>query len=454
MYAASYRGSARPDRGTPLRRHRKALLNIAQVNDVLDGIPSACGICIAGVQYDHPHDCSAVVVTGGKCSGMPDSMSVRPTTEYVSATRSVVDAGEGLVDALGEDRQTVRFMAERLERRLIELGTGATALRDQAFEDLDAAPDKPVIEPALEDALASVIVDVQASRLAVAAGRVVGEVGAPQGHDEYSAALTDLRETANKLSRSPSSLAFEATVTPSTMSSRDETTARATFHTQAGAALEAITGETASVVTLVVEQIKQLPVVAQLSDLVDKARDWKGQQPPAVGRLIRLGLTKLKHAVEALERLFKRPELDELGHELASSWEGLTADGLLTRVLRQAISIEAAERQVDATRAIAALEPARLDAASRALAALTERYRATVRLIGRILRAFTLLAATVALVALAVAGLDPYLTAISAAVYVVVIGGVVLTARDYADSGHGLGRVRGVASIAGELASR
>jgi len=94
-----------------------------------------------------------------------------------------------------------------------------------------------------------------------------------------------------------------------------------------------------------------------------------------------------------------------------------------------------------------------LDAASGALAALTERYRATARLIARILRAFTLLAATVALVALAVAGLDPYLTAISAAVYLVVIGGVVLTARDYADSGHGLGRVRGVASIAGELAS-
>jgi hypothetical protein len=61
-------------------------------------------------------------------------------------------------------------------------------------------------------------------------------------------------------------------------------------------------------------------------------------------------------------------------------------------------------------------------------------------------------AAVGALAALSiVTGLGPYHLAVSAAGLLGLMGGVVLTGRDYADSGSVLGRVHGVHSIVREL---
>jgi len=384
---------------------------------------------------------------------MPGSMSVPASVEFVSAARSVVDAGEGLGDALGEDRPTIRAMAERLEKRLIALDTGSDALRDQAFEELSLAAQPPP-EPMLEDVLGSVILDVQASRLAVAAGRVVGEVGPPAGHDEYDAALSELRETTSSIEAAPTSLGFEATVDQQQISSPDDPSARASFQDEAGRTLQAIVEEAVLVVRQVLEQVRQFPLISELGDLVDQARAWKEQQVPSVGRLVRLGLSKLKKALEGLCRLFKLPGFDDLWRELAAYWADVRSEGPLHDVLRRAVGTAAAERRVQEALALDPLDRPRVDAATAALRTLADRYRNTMGLIGRLLRTFTLLAATMAVVALAVAAVGPYLTTIAAGVYLVVLAGVVVTARDYADSAHGLGLVRGVGSIAKALTTR
>jgi hypothetical protein len=377
----------------------------------------------------------------------------RSTSELLSATRQVVDAGRDLEDVLDEDRTTVRLMARRLEKRLAEMDPQASALQELAFEDLEAEALGEVPEPAVDEILGTVLIDIQAGRLAVAASGAAGESGAGPGHQEYAEALTDLKETERAFDRAPATLGLEAPAEPRRIASPDEASARATFRDEATRTLDSIVTGTEGVVTATMDEIKRLPFAATLDELIRRAGGWKGPVPKA-GPLLRLGLKKLKRALESLSRLFKLPQVEELKEKLAAFWQEVTGEGFLTTVVKRSVRIGAAESRVASALNASPLAIDTLDEASGSLAALTERYDTAVRRIRLILKAYALCAAALGVAAVAVPVITPWVAAVSAAFYLFTLAGVLSLARDYADSGKGLGRVAGVGSVAGGLVVR
>lgn len=373
------------------------------------------------------------------------------TSDYFAATRSVIDAGRMLGDVLEADRQTVLYMSSRLEGQLVKLDTDGATLRELAFESLDHADAAAATEPAVDEVLTTVLLDVQVGRLAVAAGHAAGEAGPPLPRDEYYSALADLEASAGELEAAPASLGFEEAAERKAIESADEASARKTFLHEAETGFATIVEETTGVVEALVKAIKELPVMSALDELLSRAKNWR-DPPPKIGRLVRLGLRKLKQAVEALARFLRLPAIEHVREHLAPYWQELTGEGVMAGVVRRAADVPDSQRRVRAALA-SAMDTGRIDGGSSDVRELSAAYRSRMEKSRRLVRAFALAASTTAVLATVVAGLDLYIVAVSSAAYLLVLAWLLLTARDHADSGGGLGQTRGIASIAAALAA-
>jgi hypothetical protein len=372
-------------------------------------------------------------------------------TDYLAAARGVVQAGRAFGDGIDGNRAQANAVATRLERRLGKLGAGPSAAGDLGFSGASArrGPDQP--EPTPDELLTRALIDLQAGRLAVAAGSVAGELGEPSGRDEYNDALVALELTTSTIERAPESLGFGARRKREHPRSPDLESARASFEKEATAVLDVVVEGTAKVATTIVDHVKGLPGAKTLADLLAKATQWQ-QALPGLGRLVKLGLAQLNRALLALLRLLKLDRVEQVHDRLAAYWERLTADGLKTGLVREATGVPGAQQRVASALAAGPRDLDSIDEASDALRGLADSFKSRVQLVDRVLAALALAAGVLGLVVGVVAAVNPYVIGLSAAAYLLLLTWVLLTARDHTDSGLGIERMRGVTAIADGLA--
>lgn len=378
--------------------------------------------------------------------------------------RAVVAAGQALEVALDADPPVRRVAARRLESALVRQETGKEALSALMFATAEREPVPETTSLALEETLGSVLLEVQVANVSLLGGAVVGEAGISGSRQAYQEALQELRSTAKQLDEAISAadgavpidgqLGFRVRTRRDSgeIASSTLAGARTKLSTAVDTTFNGIVDESRTIATAVWEEASKLPGSKVLDDVIGLARDLR-LPVDSLGKLIACGLRRLHAAINALKRLFGLAGAEEAKAHVEGIWSELRAGD---DVLRRALSrLYGAERAMAAKeRAIGADVPrGRLDEASSALNVLAERFRESMRLARKLLRALVVASEFVGALVVFVPGVNLHHLALTAAGFLFLLTGVVLSGMDYTDSGLDLGRVRGVRAVIGELAT-
>lgn len=439
----AYRPSKQINAYPALRRLRKAaqwLHALAQ--------PS-----LTGVQSDS--------CTRGAGMGTSPNVGVGPAAMYIDGVQAVLAAGGRLEAALAGDPPARREAERRLEAALLRADTGREALGPLMFADKAALTERP----ASEDALGSILVEIEVANVSLAASRVAEQTSV--GEAAYATALQDLRGTTRGLELAASSrdpriaadghLGFRLRreIVVDRPASLSVAAARRTLDTTVDQTVATIVDESRNVAHAFWAQAIKMPGLRQLDQAIALAQDTQLQEAGGVSgtaaRLFVLGVHKLKAALAALQRLLGLSGVGDVRHHLAPIWSDLeTTDPLRQALLR---IYGASETFAAKRRALTYSASGRLDAASASLMLLAERFRETARVAAKLLRALALASGLVGAIAVVLPAASVNHLALTAAGYLLVLTGVLLTGMDYMDSGTVLGRVDGMRRVLGGLAT-
>jgi hypothetical protein len=380
------------------------------------------------------------------------------TSDYLSSTQAVLFAGRRLQNTLGAERSKLEYAVTGLERAAQQHEQGGTSYRAFMFSALDTLPESNQVtrERVTEDALASVLTDMQVANVLMAAGQASGEAGERAEPRLLDEALLRLDNTTRVLERSlPSPLAAgaepgrfgfaEAASIPEVARSPDVPSAIATFKSRSEEVLTTLVSETQAVVTSVITALSKLDtdmVLAALSKLGVQVQDL-----PKIGRLFRQGIEKLAGAVNALIRLLGGQALEQIKARVEKIWQDVKNGEYITRVLEWAFEIDATRGYIAEMLALDGLTQEALDAASDAVAKLAAGFKENMAMARGIAAAIGLAGTVLALTPLA----GPQLALLAASAYVAILAGIVLIGMDYTDASQLLQRVRGVREIAAGL---
>jgi hypothetical protein len=380
---------------------------------------------------------------------------------YLDDVRAVIAAGHRLEAALQADPPVRRAAERRLETALLQQERGSDPLGSLMFAAGSGASATPAPEPALEDGLATVLLEVQVANLSLTAGGALGEAGPPQDAGTYDQALRDLRASAAELD---ATMAANQGLVPSgelgfrahrgqdeaRVASASVDAARSTLSTSVDRTLGAIVDDSRDVALAVWAEASRLPGARVLEDLIRRARDPDVPES-GLGRMIAFGLRKLAAAIAALRRLFGLGDVEDVGPHLAPVWSTLEAQDPLRRALVELYGGPATIAARD--HAVAANLPIeRLDEASQAVDRLASRFGDIMRLARKLLRALVVASGVVAALVAFVPAVGINHVALTAAGYLLLMAGVVLSGIDHMDSGTALGRVDGVRCLLASLA--
>src|SRR5262249_55574416 len=166
----------------------------------------------------------------------------------------------------------------------------------------------------------------------------------------------------------------------------------------------------------------------------------------AAGRLIRRGLEKLKSVLDALSDLFGTDAMADVKAKVLDVWKKFTGDKTLVRNI---IGIPAAQKRVSDFAQRNGQEMSMLDALSRELALLEDKFQGKKNILSGLEKAIVL--AMSMLAALQVFGLwavAPWTVLVAAGAYAALIGGALLVGLNYTGARRFVGWVRGVCEIA------
>jgi len=380
------------------------------------------------------------------------------TSDYLLSTQSVLNAGKRLRNLIDADRATLEYAITRLERAAQQHEDGGTGYRAFMFSELETATeaDKAMRERLTEDALASVLADLQVANVLIAAGQTLGETGERAEPRFLNEALLRLENTTRTIEQSlasplaegvePGRFGFaEEVAAPEAVQSADLPSAIETLKSRSDETLTALVNEAQGVMTSVLtalDKIDKAKVTAALSNL-----GFQVQALPRVGRLFRQGVEKLEGAIDALIRLLGSEALAQIKAKVEEIWQKVKEGEYVAQTLKWAFGVEATRTHIAEILGSEGLERAALDEASNALSQLVIKFKENMAMAQGLTSAVTLAGTLLVLTPLA----GPELALVTASAYVLILAAVVLIGMDYADSGRILQRVRGVGEIANSV---
>jgi hypothetical protein len=389
---------------------------------------------------------------------MVDTHAVR-TSDYLLDVQSVLHAGQRLRQSLDAPASRREFAISQLERAATRQEAGGKAYQAFMFNQLDVTPETAKVrrERVAEDALASIVTDLEVANVLLAAGRTLGEKGPVAEPVLLDEALAKLRTSASAVEEFlPEPLQdvaetgrfgfSETTSATIRQGSADLATAIAAFKSRAEETLTLLIEESEGVVVDVLKATGKLDPqkVLEALGMLGEA----GAQLPKIGRLIRQGLRKLQGAINALVQLLGNDALTKIKEKLQEVWTDLQAGKQASGVLEWAYAVASTRARLTETLGAEDLDLVALDAGSEELQRLQAKFKEHAGLLRGALAAVTLLG-TIVVWGGWVAG--PPLALATAFALVLIVAAVVLIGMDYADSGSVLRRVRGVGEIIGGM---
>jgi hypothetical protein len=379
------------------------------------------------------------------------------TSELLSSTESVLHAGRRLGRLADASPAKLQYAITRLEQAALLHDAGGTGYRAFMFSELEATPeeDKEKRERVTEDALVSILTDMQVANVLIAAGQTAGEMGERADPSHLNTALRSLENTAHAMERSlatplaegaePGRFGFEETAAAEPIQSADVPAAKGTFQDRVGETIDMLVQESQSVATNIFDalsKIDQEKVVSALSKL-----GLQIQELPKVGRLIRLGIEKLEKAFDALISLLGSEVLAQAKDKVKETWKKVQEGEHVSQALEWVFAVKKTRARVKEVMGVEGLQIEPLDKASDDLAKLAIRFKESMKMARSMMSTVTAAGAFLALTPLA----GPTLALLTASLYTVILAGVILIGMDYADTGRILKRVRGVGEIVSSL---
>jgi hypothetical protein len=353
------------------------------------------------------------------------------------------------------DQATKEYAVTGLERAAQQYKTGGASYRAFMFSELESTPeaDTEMRERTTEDAMVSILTDLQVANVLISAGLTLGEVGeeaAPRLFDEALLRLEGTTRVIEQPLSSPLSMRSEpgrfgfagVVVPPAITESENLPAAIGAFGSQFEETLAALVNESAGVVTSVMTALSKLDteeVLAALSKLGGQM-----QQLPKAGRLFRQGLEQMERAIDALIGMLGSQALVSVKDRVTKIWQDIKEGKYIVQVLEWAFDVQETRTYVAGVLYLPDMELERLDEASNELARLAIAFEEKAKMAQGVAAAVTLAGTLLALTPLA----GPELALFAASAYVAILAAVVLIGMDHADSGRILHRVRGVREIA------
>lgn len=394
---------------------------------------------------------------------MPQS-HVAYVSDFLLSFRAIALAGRDLQDALAQgDAEAQDFAIAELEQAYARYDQASESYRTFMLGRLGTTRSAVQAERVSVDALGSVVADLQVAHVLLAAGQSAGEIEEPATRARavgtapmLADALRSLDETARGLRRAlatPISQPIPPTrslfgppqpvvIEPVQSSSLEQ--ALNTFRTMALDALEHVVDGVHKAIRSCIEAISGLDEKAILSALEMLVGEIGAL--PEVGRLIRLGVDRLKKAVTAVVAFLGDEVMDALKAKLKEVIQQWLSAQQIDAELRKVLNIQATRKLIEEVSVRSDLSGDQLDRASTAIKVLRARFDGHVETIAQASK-------TVAVVGglLVTSGLGVKAVLLAAVAYLAIIAWAIGMGLDYADSGRILNRVQGIGMIAQEL---
>ncbi|MEY2488205.1 MAG: hypothetical protein QOC70_147 [Verrucomicrobiota bacterium] len=363
--------------------------------------------------------------------------------DYSERSQRLISAGQLLLESL-DDQSIDRSIAIQDLESAAQAGTSSEAvLRFSAPAGGGAAQPAEPISP--DDALSSVLLDLQGANILLSAGIALNEhVGKPN----KSLLNSSLENAESSRAIVASDLkAFETMMfaPKAGVKSLDLEGARKAFRENADGVLKDIVDDANAVVTDVLKKLKDVDGKAVLAG-IDKLGE-SFQVAAAVGKLIHRGIELLNMALEALAKLFGKEAFAKVKGNVEKIWEKFSSGEYTHDFLAWALDVKGTDTLITAALGQQNVDFTVIDNATNDLPGLSDKYKSKMKLLRSLLSAVAVAGSIIALLHVAA----PWIPLVFAGIYAALIGAAVLVAMDYADSGHVLGWVRGVGQIAGSI---
>ncbi len=382
------------------------------------------------------------------------------TGEFLLSARSILVACQDLQEALTErDPTAIELAIAELEHAYTLYDQAGDAYRMFMLGRLGTTRSAIQAERVSTDALASLVTDLQVARVLLAAGEAVGETGPPTREARAVAtavplleeALRALDETTRQLRRplaEPISKpppptrglvrpAREVAIEPVQSSSLEE--AKATFSTTASDTLEHLVAGVRRAVMACIEALTELDQQTILRAL--RMLGVELQEIPDVGRLIRLGVDRVRKAIDALVAWLGDEALEQLKERLEEILRRWLSEDQIEIGLRRVLRVEETRSLIQEALTRDGLTREQFDRISTALKTLEARFEDHVGLLTQAAKAVTVVGG------LLTTSLGAQAALLSATAYVGITAWAIGIGVDYVDSGRLLDRVEGVGTI-------
>ncbi|HXT61644.1 MAG TPA: hypothetical protein VN696_01280 [Pyrinomonadaceae bacterium] len=371
-------------------------------------------------------------------------------TDYVASAQSILQSGKLLKTFINSEPAKREYAVSQLERAAQRHLAGGENYRNFMFAQAGAAPIAELGERSAEDVLATIMADLNASNLLMACGQNIGEVGGQKDPHLLDLALFAMDRSVKTVEVAlpgpltsplqPGRLGFAGAPAPKQAPSADLPTAIANYQTRADGAIDALVADAKEAVMAIINALSKLK-----PDQVADALDSLGAaiaELPRVGRLFRQGLEILKQALDSLTRLLGKDLMGAVKDYVSKIWDKLKDGKYLESPIVWAFGGDGLKDEVGLALKNSALQIAKLDEGSAALAELSASFKEKMGLLSGVSAAVSLAGTLLFLVP----GVGTQLTIVAGSIYVIVLAGIVLIGRDYTDSGP-FKQVRGIREL-------
>jgi hypothetical protein len=369
-------------------------------------------------------------------------------TTGVESARAVLDVARLLEESISAGGEPDAYALEALERVAVQELEGVEAAGRQGFESFGTGTDEERLAGAV-DCLTAAFAQVSIGNTLLAAGKAAGEETGAADPAQFSAAVSELADTADVLDAvgardAQQRQGFEAgTASPSVDAAVEQL--RAT----AERVSEQIAGAAAATVTAAIdESIKLVP--EKWRDAAQKIGD-KFDLGEHAGRLVRLGLRAVRRALELFTRLFPADALTKARDQVQVLYDRLASKEPAPATVGWMIGVEDVREYLKAFTAGTAVD--RLDLATAEVERLGAKFTDVGELATGLVKGIALAGALVGGLSLVFASFGvPHLALVMAGALAVVVAGVLLFAMDYVGDRPVLGTVRGVKLVVADTA--
>ncbi len=379
-------------------------------------------------------------------------MTVILAQSYLSSTRSVLDEARRVQDLLDRDPAAAQVAVDDLAEAAAHQDAGGDSYFAFMFSEQQTAAVEGATEETTEQLLAGAVAELQVANVLMAAGQATGDAGVNGQPQLLAQAVEELEGTVEAFDRAGTPqtgrLGFSS---PSAASAKSPTGvfAEEAFRRTADDLLTLVVTSSSEVISSMLEKLRKL-----VPENVTEAMGKLGKEVetlPKVGRVLRLGLSKLEKVLNLLSRLVGKDVAAGLKDWMQELWNKVRSGNLVLAVLEAVLDIDSARACVDTALRSESLDRAKVDRAVEELALLEARFQDAVKTVKVLAQSVGLALAVAGVIAIFVAQLAAMLGAVSALIYLLIIGGVVLLGMDYVDTRLDLRRVDGVRTIATRL---